>query len=41
MFNPLGFASFSALEVNSKGPGCTCTCVCDYPVTVSIFIAYE
>lgn len=41
MFNPLGFASLSALEVNEKPPGCNCTCVCGYPVSVTIFIAYS
>ena len=42
MFNPLGFASLSALESNAAN-SCTCTCTCSgyVSVTVGIRISLE
>jgi len=42
MFNPLGFASLSALEA-AVAPlnRCTCTCSCSNPVTVTVSIAVQ
>jgi spore coat protein U-like protein len=40
MFNPLAFASFSALESNQLA-GCSCSCTCSGYVSVTVSVRLD